>query len=183
MRRRAFIAAATAAVAVPQAALAARKPKDEVGILRAALELEQLGVYVYDAGIKSALLDESQIATVQGLRDHEQQHADAVAASLEALGGARPRPPQSPAEADALLERLGATGRLARISTRDAFFALAHEIEMLQVQGYAAAAGDLDDVRLIQTTASILAAEGAHLVVIRSQLGRERVPEPFELAR
>lgn len=183
MRRRAFLAAAAAAAAAPSAALAKREPKGEVGILQAALELEQLAVYVYDAGIKSGLLDAALVGAVSRLRVHEQHHADAVAASLEALGGAKPRPPRTPQEADALLERAGAAGRLTGVRTRDGFFELAHEVELLQVALYTDAAGGLEDVRLIQTTASILAAQGAHLVVIRAQLGREPVPTPLESGR
>ena len=183
MRRRTLLAAGAVALAAPRPALAAREPKGEVGILSAALELEQLAVYVYDAGIKSGLLDEALVAAVQSLRDHEQQHADAVAQALEALGSAKPVPPRTPQEADALLERADAEGRLTAVATREDFFALAHEVELLQVAGYVAAAGDLEDVRLIQTTASILAAEGSHLVVIRQALGRAPVPTPLERGR
>ena len=183
MRRRAFLATAAVAAAAPAAALAAREPRGEVGILQDALELELLAVYVYDAGIKSGLLDPSLVATIGGLREHEQQHADAIGASLEALGGGRPPAPKTPEDADAVLTRRGAAGRLTAVSTRDDFFALAHEVEMLQVAGYVQAAGDLGDVRLIQTTASIAAAQGAHLVVLRDLLGRELVPVALETGR
>lgn len=180
MRRRAFLTAAAATAALPAAALAARRPRGEVAILHDALELELLAAYVYDAGVKSGLLDEELVGIVAALRDHERQHADAVGASLEALGGARPKAPETPEEADAILARRAATGRLAGVSTREGFLELAHELEMLQVAGYVTAAGDLDDVRLIQTTASIATAEGAHLVVLRGLLGRDPVPAPFE---
>lgn len=183
MRRRAFLTAAAAAAALPAAAVAARRPRGEVGILQAALELELLATYVYDAGIKSGQLDEALVAIVEGLREHERQHAEAVGASLEALGGARPKGPESPAEADAILERRGATGRLTGATTRRRYLELVHELELLQVAGYVAAAGDLEDVRLIQTTASILTAQGAHLAAIRGLLGREPVPAALEDGR
>ena len=183
MRRRAFLAAAAVTAAAPAAALGARKPRGEVGILHEALELELLAVYVYDAGIKSGLLDEELVATIGGLREHEQQHAEAVGASLEALGGARPAAPATPADVDAVLTRRKATGRLAGVATREDFLELAHEIELLQVAGYVAAAGGLEDVRLFQTTASIAAAQGAHLVVLRDLLGEELVPAALETGR
>ena len=171
MIRRTFLAGAAVAAAAPSVALGARQPRGEVGILRDALELEQLAVYVYDAGITSGLLDEDLVAAVGALREHEQQHADAIGASLEALGGTRTLPPDSPEAADAQLERRKATGRLQAVDGREAFFALVEEIEALQVAAYVAAAGDLEDVRLIQTVGSIAAAEGAHAVVVRGLAG------------
>ena len=183
MRRRAFLGTAAVALAAPAAAFGTRTPRGEVGILQDALELELLAVYVYDAGIRSGLLDEALLAKVTQLRDHEQEHAGAIGSSLEALGGARPVAPATPEQADALLERLGTAGRLTAVATRDDFFALAEEVELRQVAAYGAAVGDLEDVRLIQTAASILAAQGAHLVVIRGLLGRQPVPTALETGR
>lgn len=180
MRRRTFIAAAAAPVAVPAAALAAREPRGEVAILHDALELELLAVYVYDAAIKSGLIDARLLATIGTLREHEQQHADAIGASLEALGGALPAKPNAPEDADAILARRKATGRLESVTTREELLELAHEVEMLQVHAYVQAAGDVGDVRLMQTAASIAAAEGAHLVVLRGLLDREPVPAALE---
>jgi hypothetical protein len=180
MRRRTFLAAAAATAALPATARAAREPRGEVGILQDALALELLAVYVYDAGIKSGLLDEATLAVVGELREHEQQHADAIGASLEALGGGRPLAPKDPADADAQLATRKAAGRLLEVKTREDFFGLAHEVELLQVGAYVRAAGELGDVRLIQTTASIAAAQGTHLVVLRALLGDERVPVAFE---
>jgi hypothetical protein len=178
--RRSFLAAAAVTAAAPAAALAGRKPRGEVGILRDALELELLAVYVYDAGIKSGLLDTELLATIGNLRDHEQQHVEAIGASLEALGGARPLAPKDPVDADGYLSDRKAVRRLTEVETREDFFGLAHEIELLQVKAYVAAAGDLEDVRLIQTTASIAAAQGAHLVVLRGLMDDEPVPSPLE---
>ena len=183
MIRRTFIAATAAAAAMPATALAAREPRGEVGILQDALQLELLAVYVYDAGIKSGLLDEAALAIIGELREHEQQHADAIGASLEALGGGRPLAPKDPADADRLLAEHKAAGRLLEVKTPADLYGLAHEIELLQVAGYVRAAGDLGDVRLIQTTASIAAAQGAHLVVLRRLLDDELVPAPLENGR
>jgi hypothetical protein len=183
MRRRTLLAGGVAALAAPGVAAAARKPRGEVAILRAALELEKLAVFVYDAGLQSGVPGASLAPTVAGLRDHERQHVDAIASSLEALGSVRPGAPRTVQDADAQLERLGARGRLAQATSREAFLELAEEVELLQVGGYVAAAGGIDDVRLIQTCASILAAQGAHLVVIRRALGREEVPTPLERGR
>ena len=135
---------------------------------------------MYDAAITSGLLDESFAAVVQPLRDHEQAHAEAIGASLEALGGARPKAPTTPAEADGRLESLEIPGRLTAVASREDLFALLLALEERQVAGYVAAAGNLEDVRLIQTCASIATAQGAHLVVIRRLLEREPVPAALE---
>jgi hypothetical protein len=178
--RRAFIGAAAVTLAAPRLALAESEAQGEAGILRAAVELEQLVEYVYDAGVKSGLLDGELAAAMQTLRDQEQQHADALATSLGALGSPRPPAPRTLADADAALERLGVTTRLTQTTTAPAFLALAEELELREVGLYVAAVGDLEDVRLIQTCASILGAEGAHLVVIRRALGREPLPKAVE---
>lgn len=184
MRRRAFLAATAAALAAPRAAAAQRRSsKDEVGVLRGALELEQVAGFVYGAGVAAGLLDRELAAALQNLRGQESEHEAALAASLEALGSAAPAPPASAEQADAALERLRVEGRLGAISTRAAFLALAEELELAEIATYGAAVADLDDVRLIQTCASILGAEGAHLVVIRQALGRAEVPRPLEPGR
>lgn len=169
MRRRTFVAAAAGALAAPRVALAA-DPK-ALDILRDAIVVEQLAAFVYSTGPRE----------FEAFGAHEQEHADALASHVEALGSKRPPAPTSAAEADAALDRLGVSGRLG--ASGDAFLELALELELLQVAGYVAAAGDLDDVRLIQATASILAAEGAHLVVIREALGRAPLPNPLETGR
>lgn len=179
MIRRAFIGGAATALAAPRLALAG-DAQGEAGILRAAVELEQLSGFVYDAGLKSGLLDEPTAVAVQGLRDQERQHADALAALLEALGGPRPPAPATAEQADAALERLGTEGRLGAVATAEDFLALAGEVELREVGAYVAAVAGLEDVRLIQTCGSILAAEGAHLVVVRQALGRDPVPKPVE---
>jgi hypothetical protein len=183
VRRRTFLAGSALALAAPGAAVAAPRTAGEAGVLAAAVELEQLASYVYDAGVKSALLDEDGVAAIGGMREQEQEHADALAALLEALGGPRPKPPATPEDADAALERLGIDGRLTGVRTQAAFLALAEEIELREIGLYVGAVSRLGDVRLIQTVASILGAEGAHLVVIRRALGRAPVPVAVESGR
>ncbi len=172
MRRRTFVAGAALAVAGPRPAFAADNA-DQAGVLRAAVELEQLAAFVYSTRPRE----------FEALAAHEQEHAEALASHLEALGSPRPKALRTAAEADARLERLGATGRLATAGSTQRFLELALELELRQVAAYTLAAGELEDVRLIQTTASILAAEGTHLVVIRAALGRAQVPNPLETGR
>lgn len=181
MRRRAFVAGGLLVAAAPRIALA--RAEGDAGVMEAAVELEQLAAYVYDAGVKSGLLDERLAAAIAGLRDHEQQHADAMATSLEALGGGRPPAPATPDQADAALQRAGLGVSLRGLTGATELLELALGLEERQVDLYTRAVAELEDVRLIQTCGSVAAAEGQHLVVIRRALERDPVPSPFETGR
>lgn len=179
--RRVFVAGAALALAAPRVALAT--DGGEVGALRTGIELEQLAAYVYDAGVKSGLLD-TELATLAGtLRDHEQAHAEALSSALEALGDRPPVAPKTPDEADAALANLGIRPGLRDLAGAPAFFTLALALEQRQAAHYTASMADLGDVRLIQTLGSVLAAEGQHLVVIRMALRRASIPTPLETGR
>lgn len=177
MIRRAFLGATAAALVAPRLALA--DSQGEAGVLTEAVRLEQLNVFVYDAGLKSGLLDEEGAAAFGTLRDHEQQHADALAALLEAIGGPRPKPPTDATAADASLREWD-IGPLTGVRAERELLELADQLEHREVGLYVRAMKDLEDVRLIQTCASILAAEGAHRVVLRDLLEVPLVPDPFD---
>jgi rubrerythrin len=179
--RRAFVAGAAVVLAAPRVAWA--KEGGEVAALTDAIKLEQVAAYVYDAGVKSGLLDAEQAALAGRLRDHEQQHADALAVLLEALGGHPPGAPDTPESADAALTALGVETGLRELRDANAFLALSLELEQRQAAHYTASVAKIGDIRLIQTLASILAAEGQHLVVIRRALERAPIPTPLESGR
>jgi rubrerythrin len=179
--RRAFVAGAAVALAVPRVAMA--KEGGEVAALTHAIELEQAAAYVYDAGVKSGLLDAELAGVAGNLRDHEQAHADALAVLLEALGGHPPAAPDTPEAADARLAALGLETSLRELADAPAFLTLALALEQRQAAHYTAAVARIGDIRLIQTVGSILAAEGQHLVVIRGALERAPIPTPLESGR
>jgi rubrerythrin len=181
--RRGFVAGAALAIALPAAARAATKTQSDATTLAAAVDLEQVAAYVYSAGVHSGLLDAGLAAAVQNLADHEQAHADALAADLEALGGARPAAPASAEDGDAALKRLGIGPGLRSLADAPAFLTVALALEQRQLALYSEAVGEIEDIRLIQTYSSIVAAEGQHLVVIRNALGRAPVPKSFETGR
>lgn len=173
--RRAFVAgAALGVLATGRAGVARAEVRGDALVLEAAVRLEQTTVFVYDALLKDGGLEPGLTA----LRDHEQAHADALAAALEALGGPRPEAPTTREEGDAALDELGVPYRLD--AKGDAALELVLELELRQVALYTRAVGELEDLRLIQTVASVVAAEGQHLVVIREALRRAPIPTPLE---
>lgn len=176
--RRAFVAGAALAVVAKRPGTARAEVRGDALVLEAAVRLEQTSVFAYDALLRGGGFDGDLAETLGTLRDHEQAHADALAAALEALGGPRPAAPETGEQADAALEELGIPYGLD--ATGDAALELLLALGLRQVELYTRAAGELEDVRLIQTVASIVAAEGQHLVVIRAALGRATVPTPLE---
>ena len=155
----------------------------DAAILEAATRLEQVAVLMYGAAIESGVLDAEATRVAELFRDHEQQHADALGAALEALGGVRPPALADVTKIDAVLRGLGIEDADARFADQDSILTLAIEIENATVAAYLAAHRSLQDANLLQTAASIMANEGQHLVVLRQALGRSAVPRPFETGR
>jgi hypothetical protein len=105
----------------------------------------------------------------------EQQHADTLITAVEQLGGTPPPKPASPAQVKGLVP--------ATAGGRRTFLQFAVALEEMAVAVYNQASRRLTDARLLQTGASIMGAEGQHLVVLREALGRNAVPSAFETGR
>lgn len=171
MRRGIAAGGAVLAVgAIPRLALA--QAKDDAAILEAALDIEQKAVVAYDAAAESGVLEPGDASTAELFRDQEQEHADGLTRALESLGGEAPAKPQSPAEVPGLAAALD--------QGAPAIFEFAIELETMAVAAYYDALGRLRDPQLLSAVASIMAAEGQHLVVLRQALGLEPVPRAFE---
>ena len=183
--RRALIAAAALAALAPRAPRAARaaEPAGDAGVLTTILEAELALAYVSASAVASGLLGEELAEAAGTLAEHERAHAAAIATQLEALGGRRPDPPQTPEEADAMLAGLGIEARLGAVSDGDGFLRVALAAERVAVALYHRAIARLEDVRLIQTAASIIGAEGQHLVVLRDAIGSDPVPSAVEIGQ
>ena len=138
-------------------------------ILGKAIHLEQVAVLAYDGIIAQGLLSSRLHVVFARFRDHEQQHADALTTALTDLGGT---PPEQPTADDvAGLDGLESEADVAR-------FAI--EFEMAAVAAYVDAQRKLVDGKLMQSTASIMANEAQHLVVLRRLANAEPVPNAFE---
>lgn len=143
--------------------------EDDATILAAAIGLEQTAVVAYDTAADSGLLDRATTGVAELFRDQEQEHADGLTTALEALGGSAPEPPTADS-----IEGLGGL----RSQEEVANFAI--ELETMAVAAYYDAHQKLQDAKLLQTGASIMANEGQHLVVLRQAVGKAPVPNAFE---
>jgi rubrerythrin len=141
----------------------------DAAILQAAIGLEQTAVTAYETAVAGGLLDREVMGFMRVVARHEQEHADALIAALEDLGGNAPEPLE-PEDIDGLGE----------IRSQDDVLNFALELETMAVAQYYDAQQKLQDPRLLQTGAGIMASEGQHLVVLRQALGLEPVPNAFE---
>ena len=177
MRRRDLLRRGGAVAAVPlllgpRAALA--QGDSDAAILESAIGLEQVSAFAYETLAGSQRLDKTVAAMARRFARHERAHADALRTQLEALGGTAPPEPRTVAEVDRVLPGLGAARTQADVLT----FAI--ELESAAVAAYHDAHQRLQDPKILQTAASIMANEGQHLVVLRRALNQEPVPFAFE---
>jgi len=156
----------------PRAALA--QGDSDAAILESAIGLEQVSAFAYATMAGSGRLDATAKALARRFARHERAHADALRTQLEALGGEAPPEPRTVAEVDRVLRGLGAARSQADLLT----FAIA--LESAAVAAYHDAHQRLQDPKILQTAASIMANEGQHLAVLRRTLNQEPVPFAFE---
>jgi rubrerythrin len=138
-------------------------------ILGWAIHLEQVAVLAYDGAIGGGLLSARSEAVFTRFREHEQQHADALTTALTDLGGT---PPQMATQED--VEGVG------DLKTQVDVARFAIEFETAAVAAYLDAQKKLVDGKLLQSTASIMANEAQHLVVLRELARTDPVPSAFE---
>ena len=148
--------------------------RGDTAILGRAISLEQVTVLAYDTAIAGGLLSPALTGVMRTLRAHEQEHADRLTTALTDLGGTPPPAPQGIADVDKAVEGLGD----AKSQTDVVNFAI--ELETAAVAAYLDAHRELVEAKLLQTSASIMASEGQHLVVLRRAVGKDPVPAAFE---
>jgi hypothetical protein len=167
------MALAAAAVPLPSTRRDAfAKPEGDAAILERAIRLEQSAVLAYESALKSGRLDERTERTVQLFHRHEQEHARALIAALEEMDGTPPEPPAPEQVAG-----------LADLRTQREIVSFALGLEAMAVAAYFDALSRLEDSKLVQAAASIMASDGQHLVVLRQMLGEDPVPSAFEDGR
>lgn len=175
LRRARGATAALSAAGLLVAVRGARAQADDDGaLLERAITLERLSVLAYDSGLSGGLLSPRARRVVAQLRDHERAHVAALVTALTDLGGTPPAEPAGVRELDEIVDGLG------DVRTQDDFVRFAIALEQATVAAYLSAQRKLVEARLLQTTASIMAAEGQHLVVLRRLAGLDPVPQAFE---
>lgn len=160
-------AALTAAAAAPLLAAASARAdaKGEGDLLHDGVRLEQLSALVFAA---------ADSVEIKQLAAHETEQADALAAALDALGRKRPPAPKI------LDDELKAFDLDDPNLTPDE---LALAVEERTLAHHHDAIGRFEEVRLLQLTATIMAAQGRHLVVLRRAVDRDPLPEPVVTGR
>lgn len=146
-------------------------------ILSSAINLERVAVLAYEAAIDSGLLSPALARVAGRFRDHEQAHADRLTTALTDLGGTPPAPPDGLADVDKVVKGLRDARSQAQLVT------IAIELETATVAAYYDAHAKLVAAQLLQASASIMASEGQHLVVLRDAARRDRLPNAFETGK
>lgn len=160
MRRRDLLAAAAAApllLAAPAPARAAGTETD-ADLFATALELAMVTALAYREGARSGRLDPALTRTATRFAALEAVHAAALRTGLEALGGGEPPRPT-------------AVRGLNRVEDQAGFVSFAIGLEELAIAGYLEAIRRLTDPGLLRTMASIMAADGEQLAVLRRLAG------------
>jgi hypothetical protein len=144
----------------------AQSDNGDIDILNFALTLEYLEAAFYDQGLKEVDLDKDASDLVKLFGDQEQEHVDALSATISDLGG---KPVEAPAVdfGDAF-------------SSPDAFLKTGITFEDLGVSAYNGAAPDIKSKELLAVAGSIVQIEARHASVIRLAAGEPPAPEAFE---
>lgn len=148
----------------------------DAAVLEQAINLEQVAVIAYDSVIAGGLLSPAALRVARRFREHEREHAKTLSTALTDLGGTPPAPPAGAADADVDKVVEG----LSEVRTQADVVNFLIELELAAVAAYHEAHGELLETRLLQTSASIMANEGQHLVVLRKLVGADPVPNAFE---
>jgi rubrerythrin len=138
----------------------------DIDILNFALTLEYLEAAFYEeaAGVKG--LTSEVAGYVKTFGDEEQEHVDALTATIRDLGG---MPVQAPGVdfGDAF-------------SSADKFIALAITLEDTGVSAYNGAAPMIESKDLLATAGGIVQVEARHAAAIRYAAGENPAPEAFD---
>jgi rubrerythrin len=164
--------AAVAAPALLKTVGAAAQADGDARILEDAIRIEQTAVFAYGLAHDSGKLQPPIARKFRRMRNQRRDHASTLITALEHLGVAPPAKPTRVGQVKGLAEAL-AGGQRAILE-----FAVA--LEERAVAGYYRAAPRLEDAKLLQLSATIMANEGQHLVILRRALGKDPVPNTFE---
>ena len=138
----------------------------DIDILNFALTLEYLEAAFYEeaAGVKG--LTSEVAGYVKTFGDEEQEHVDALTATIRDLGG---MPVEAPGVdfGDAF-------------SSADKFIALAITLEDTGVSAYNGAAPMIESKDLLATAGGIVQVEARHAAAIRYAAGEDPAPEAFD---
>jgi hypothetical protein len=140
--------------------------------MQAAVRLEQTLAVAYGSLSGRRTLDSETRGLFDLLADHEHQHAAALLALVEFLGGGPP-PVPTLAETERALPGLG------NVADRTSALAFAEGLENAELYGFYTAEQTIDDVKLVEISAAVMCSDAQHLVLIRQARGENPIPTAF----
>ena len=156
-------------------AMAQTGARTDAELLASIASIEQVSALMYDQAARRLAGDEPLARALALFADQEREHARVVVPALEAAGGDVPPAPTGP-DAVPGLERALARGRGATLR-------FATTVEDAAIAAYYEAQGKLRDPELLRRTASTMACQAQHQVVLRQALGRDPLPDAFVTGR
>jgi rubrerythrin len=139
-------------------------PGRDLEIVQYALTLEHLETDFYNAVIDSGVIKDMALAdTAKMIRDNEQEHVDALTATVEKLGGKPMRPKTT---FDAVLK-----------GGQDMVLKTAATVENLGAAAYLGQAGRIHSKEILAAALAIHSVEGRHAAALNRVVGRTIVPD------
>jgi rubrerythrin len=136
----------------------------DLAIVQYALTLEHLETDFYNAVIDAGVVKDKALAeTAKMIRDNEQEHVDALTATVEKLGGKPTRPKTT---FDDVLE-----------GGQDKVLETAAAVENLGAAAYLGQAGRIKSKEVLAAALAIHTVEGRHASALNSVVGRTIVPD------
>lgn len=145
----------------------AKATEGDLRILNTALGAEYEAIAAYQVGAESGLLGKPALAVAQQFQGHHKEHASALAATLQKLGG---KPVAAKSQYTFPVDKLKSEADVLRFAAR---------LEKGAVAAYLGAVPLFGDRELAKVAASILGDEAMHLAVLRQVLGENPVPVAF----
>jgi len=136
----------------------------DLEIVQYALTLEHLETDFYNAVIDAGVIKDKALAkTATMIRDNEQEHVDALTATVEKLGG-KPKRPKT--KFDAVLA-----------GDPDMVLKTAADVENLGAAACLGQAGRIESKEVLAAALAIHSVEGRHAAALNSVVGRTIVPD------
>jgi rubrerythrin len=136
----------------------------DLEIVQYALTLEHLETDFYNAVIDAGVITDKALAeTAMMIRDNEQEHVDALTATIEKLGGT-PKKPMT--NFDSVLE-----------GGPDMVLETAATVENLGAAAYLGQAGRIQSKEILAAALAIHSVEGRHAAALNSVVGKSIVPD------
>ena len=145
----------------------AKALESDVRILNTALGAELEAVAAYQVGAESGLLSKAVLPVAMQFQGHHKEHAEAIAATVQKLGG---KPVAAKDKYAFPLEKLKVEADVLRFAAG---------LERGAISAYLGAVPLFADRALAQVAASILGDEAMHWAVLRQVLGEPPVPSAF----